>query len=121
MKNPALFLLALTALLPTPAHAEASAREMLDIFDKDEGGVGKPIVYTGFYMAYAGFMWSNAALKLRNEKLLFCAPRELAVEKEQVTSIVRRYVARHPEQTDAPAGLIVYFSMVEMFPCGSSD
>ena len=80
MKKKALWLLALTAMLPTPAYAEASVREMLEIFDKDESGVGKSMIYTGFSMAYAGLMWSNSVLsKTRNEKPLFCTPRNLAI------------------------------------------
>ena len=98
-----------------PVRAEPSARDLIEIIDKEDdvSALGEAILL-GLESAYS---WSNATLGNRGGKLLYCQPENLAITRSQLKDIFERFVEEHNELADEPAGLVLLLALEETFPC----
>lgn len=106
---------ALTAAALTaaaPASAEATSNEYLRLIDK---GVDEALYKLDGIAD--GYGWVNAMLKGQGQRAFFCQPATLALTKEQVTSILRRYVEERPEAGELDAALALMLALQRTFPC----
>jgi hypothetical protein len=64
-----------------------------------------------------GYGWANAALILRHQPPLFCAPPERVITYDQHVSMLTAFVARRPAHAHRPVGLVLLRALAETFPC----
>jgi hypothetical protein len=81
-----------------------------------KGGDDKAIVTVWLDGLFRGFEWANAAPNNSNGRL-FCSPRKMGVQDEQVRSILDRYIETyHPGGSDWVAPHLLT-ALREVFPC----
>jgi hypothetical protein len=64
--------------------------------------------------------WANSVLEHDGKAALYCAPKRLGIRYEQYLSILKNYIAAHPEAGSAPVEIMPYellLSLQEVFPC----
>lgn len=83
--------------------------------DKD----GKDLVMIYIKALGEAYSFSNAAVIRRGDKPLFCPPGTIALNPENYTSIIEAQLARMSKgaKAELPIDLILYYGLVESFPC----
>lgn len=66
-----------------------------------------------------GYSWSNSLLKDRGDEVFYCPPHKIALNADNYISIIDDKVASlgRSEAEDLPIALILYFGLIETFPC----
>ncbi|QCI67201.1 Rap1a/Tai family immunity protein [Phreatobacter stygius] len=64
-----------------------------------------------------GFGWANAQLRASNQRMLFCAPRDVGFTPLQHADILAAYLRRQPRRSDVDVGLVMLAALAEQFPC----
>lgn len=64
-----------------------------------------------------GLNWANAYLESQQQPRIYCLPGELALTGPQLVDIVRRQVAKQPEDAEFPIGLVLRVALQSVFPC----
>ena len=80
---------------------------------------------TALIKSYVGglsvaFEVANSELGGKNQQLLFCAPRNLAINVDMYRQILDEKIARFPISVDknsAPVEFALLFALQEKFPC----
>lgn len=64
-----------------------------------------------------GLSWANVYLVSRQQPQIYCLPGQLALTGPQLVDIVRRQVAKQPEDAKYPIGLVLREALQSVFPC----
>jgi hypothetical protein len=113
-------LLCLIALLTivlstTPAAAETSAREFLQMYASDDNQAAK-IYLRGLHQ---GVSWSNTVLNYQKLPKLYCAPDTITLTDDQVQDVIRRLVEKEPLNGTYPIAMVMLKALQRAFPCPS--
>lgn len=68
-----------------------------------------------------GYSWINSILESQERPPLYCPPRKIALNVENYLAVIDDEIkkASQPLPPDTPIELILYFGLVESFPCSN--
>ncbi|WP_144149372.1 Rap1a/Tai family immunity protein [Paraburkholderia sp. BCC1884] len=98
-------------LVSITAHAELTGTAYLNKSHED------PALQAYVAGLSQAFGWANVSLHRANKEMLFCVPPALALNNENVYSILDRYIAEDPTSRDYPLGMILLEALKKAFPC----
>ena len=94
------------------AGGETSTRDALRDYDK-----GNPIAVAYLQGLRTGLEWANSANQEMHQRLVYCAPSDIALKLEQYVRVMKDYVSKYPKLNEMPAGLAMVFAARDAFPC----
>lgn len=100
----------------TPAHAEATATEILRSY-ADATDEGKRWLVGYMTGLVTGYGWANAALKAQGDTPLYCMPKGRELADEDVVSLVRGAIRNDPQLGLRPFGMTLMVALNRRFPC----
>ena len=99
-------------LFLAPARSELSYIEY-QIFERQNPEVSAATL-NGYLQ---GIQWANFYIEEQSGARLYCQPKHLEVNIENLRGGMRLHVERDPEQDKAPLGTIVLAALQLIFPC----
>src|ERR1700756_2906913 len=87
----------LAFLITEPAHADATTKDTLALYNN-------PVGRAFLAGMTEGMKWTNAGIEARTGQALYCTPPAIAITVEQHVSILRDFLAKHPEHWKSPIG-----------------
>jgi hypothetical protein len=103
-------------LSAVPARAEPTAGDILRFYDSKEPRV-RETAEVAIHNLYSGVSWSNAAIKARGDRGLYCAPDAITLQVDQLADILRRGVRADASLAETAAGLAMVETLGKAFPC----
>jgi hypothetical protein len=64
-----------------------------------------------------GMLSANAILKSKGQPGLYCQPERLTLTMDQIETITRDFVDRHPNARDSHIAVVVANALADTFPC----
>jgi hypothetical protein len=111
-------ILVLSLICGLQGHARADMS--MDDLERKMAAGGRAATYAHDFVdgMEEGIRWANLEAKDRYGQYLYCQP-DLALTDDQIISIVRQYVAKHPppDRIRSRIGLILMNALIEVFPC----
>ena len=112
----AILLASTCCLFSVSAHAEFSAKEMLQAYDK--GSLkGKASIAEHLTLIEMGMAYSNASLKSDRQNPLYCTPKEPPLTSQLLVEIVRRQLETTPSAGNVEVGAVMIAALKRVFSC----
>jgi|APMed6443717190_1056831.scaffolds.fasta_scaffold143351_1 hypothetical protein len=107
-------------IITTVSSVNAMSVEMFEQM-KAEGGGQRSFLGIYFSGLIDGYSWSNAFLRNRGDKQLYCTPPNIIINQDNAIQLVSTYIdgarKRGEDTTKVPVEVYLYFAMLESFPC----
>lgn len=113
-------LAALTMVLsisPLQASAEPTAKDLIEADANDDDlTIVRNLVFQTYYDA---FMWASIFVEVNSDGQsgIYCPPRNIVMQTEQVKSIFIEFIKNHPDQSEQAAGIVMLMALRDAFPC----
>jgi len=112
----AILLASICCLFSISAHAEFSAKEMLQSYDK--GTVkGKANIVEHLRVIQMGMAYSNSSLKGDHQKPLYCTPEQPSLTGQLLVELVRQQLEKTPSAGNVEVGAVMMAALKRVFPC----
>lgn len=100
------------------AHAEMSARELLELYDTGDTQM-RELLETIVDGNSNGISWLNSYLdEYRGARAqVYCPPDTFTVDGPGMIKMMRTAIRHDPRYADLPYGATVMFSYIDHFPC----
>ena len=115
----AMLLAGICCLFSMSAHAEFSAREMLQAYDKGTLK-GKASITEHMRLVEMGMAYSNASLKNDHQNLLYCTPEQPILTGQLLVEIVRQQLEKTPAAGNVDVGAVMMAALKRIFPCSAN-
>lgn len=106
--------------MTTVSSVNAMSVEMFEQM-KAAGGEQRSLLGIYFSGLTDGYSWSNAYLRKRGDKELYCIPPNLVINQDNAIQLVSTYIdgarKRGEDTTKVPVEVYLYFALLESFPC----
>jgi hypothetical protein len=111
-----LALIALIVAEITPAHAQGTGYAGAFITEYKDGAK----VYAKLYIrgVAEGLEWYNSLVDTRQiGKPAYCEPEKLGLVDGQYVSMMKTFLAKHPNTKTMPVPLVLLYALKDTFPC----
>ena len=115
----AILLAGICCLFSMSAHAEFSAREMLQAYDKGTLK-GKASITEHIRLIEMGMAYSNTSLKNDHQNPLYCTPEQPVLTGQLLVEIVRQQLEKTPAAGNVDVGAVMMAALKRVFPCSAN-
>jgi hypothetical protein len=115
----AIFLASISCLFSMSAHADSSAKEMLQAYDKGTLK-GKASITEHLRLIEMGMAYSNASLKMDHQNPLYCTPAQPVLTGQLLVEIVRQQLEKTPAAGNVEVGTVMMAALMRVFPCSAN-